>query len=78
MTVIMFRCVCVGVCVCACAYGAKAVAVQTVSVMIAFDPEVTIRDSDITILVAQSPAVKTEDELFAYRRTDSQSQCRNF
>lgn len=68
---IIFRCVCVSVCV----YRAKAIAVQTVSVMITFNPEVTIRDSDVTILVAQSPAVKKEDELCAYMRSDSQLQC---
>lgn len=36
-------------------HRSEAVAVQTVSVMIPLDPEVTIRDSNISILVAQSP-----------------------
>lgn len=52
-------------CVCVCVYRAEAVAVQTVSVMVALDPEVTIWDFDVTILVVQSPAVKTEDVLMA-------------
>ena len=50
-------------CVCVCAHRAKAVAVQTVTMMVALNPEVTIRDSDITILVAQSPAVGREGVL---------------
>lgn len=52
-------------CVCVCVYRAEAVAVQTVSVMVALDPEVTIWDFDVAILVAQSPAVKTEHVLTA-------------
>lgn len=50
---------------CVCVYRAEAVAVQTVSVMVALDPEVTIWDSDVTVLVAQGPGVKREDVLTA-------------
>lgn len=48
-----------------CVYRAEAIAVQTVSVMIPFYPEVTIRDPDVTVLIAQSPAGRPEDELTA-------------
>ena len=37
------------------AYRSEAVAVQTVAVMIPLDPEVTVGDSDVSVLVAQSP-----------------------
>lgn len=36
-------------------HRSEAVAVQTVAVMIPLDPEVTVRDSNIPVLVAQSP-----------------------
>lgn len=36
-------------------HRSKAVAVQTVSMMIPFNPEVTIRNSNILVLVAKSP-----------------------
>ncbi len=37
-------------------YRSEAVAVQTVSVMVALEPEVTVGNSDVSVLVAQSPA----------------------
>lgn len=46
-------------------YRSKAVAVQTVSVMIPLNPEVTIRNSNISVFVAESPERKrTEDLVF--------------
>lgn len=36
-------------------YRSKAVAVQAVSMMIPLNPEVTIRNSNVSVLVAQSP-----------------------
>ncbi len=39
-------------------YRSEAVAVQTVPVMIPLDPEVPVRNSNVPVLVAQSPEEK--------------------
>lgn len=44
-----------GLMLCNRSYRSEAVAVQTVSVMIALDPEVTVGNSHISVFVAQSP-----------------------
>lgn len=50
-------CVCVFV-----SYRSEAVAVQTVSVVIALDPEVAVRDSNVSVLVAHRPG-ETEKQI---------------
>lgn len=40
------------------AYRSKTVAVQTVSMVIPLQPEVTVRDSNVSVLVAESPEEK--------------------
>lgn len=45
-------------------YRPKTVAVQTVSVMVPLDPEVTIGDTNVAVLVAQGSAGKREGRRF--------------
>lgn len=48
-------------------YRSEAVAVQTVSVMIPLDPEVTVGNADVSVLVAQSPEGKRKRIRFSLK-----------
>lgn len=49
-------------------YRSEAVAVQTVSVMIPLDPEVTVGNSNVSVLVAQSPEGKRKEGDFVFNQ----------